>query len=118
MSWLGWFCVGLTTGYLITNHIVLPLYTRPLHYYWDQWYGGKGEVLVDEAKVRRQINSAKAKGADLRQFYLGIGIINLFGDVCILTVPVSSVLRLNMERAQKIAICLTFLLGSLYVTAF
>lgn len=52
MTWLGWWCVMLTTGYLITNHIVLPLYTRPISYYWDQWYpNSKGVVLVDEAKV-------------------------------------------------------------------
>jgi hypothetical protein len=51
MTWLGWFCVVLTAGYLITNHVVLPLYTRPLHYYWNQWYGGEGVVLVNEAKV-------------------------------------------------------------------
>jgi hypothetical protein len=43
--------VGITTGYLITNHIVLPLYTRPLSYYWNQWYGAEGVVLIDEAKV-------------------------------------------------------------------
>lgn len=52
LSWLGWFCVALTTGYLITNHIVLPLYTRPLSFYWNQWYGAEGEILVDEAKVK------------------------------------------------------------------
>jgi hypothetical protein len=51
MTWLGWFCVILTAGYLVANHIVLPLYTRPLHYYWNQWYGGEGVVLVNEAKV-------------------------------------------------------------------
>lgn len=43
--------MGLTTGYLITNHIVLPLYTRPLSFYWNVWYGAKGVQLVDEAKV-------------------------------------------------------------------
>lgn len=95
LSWLGWFCIALTTGYLITNHIVLPLYTRPLSYYWNQWYGAEGEVLVDEAK-----------------FYLGVGIINLFGDICILMVPISSVLKLQIGRTQKIAICFMFLLGS------
>ncbi|KAF2825712.1 hypothetical protein CC86DRAFT_382720 [Ophiobolus disseminans] len=95
LSWYGYCCVALTTGYLITNHIVLPLYTRPLSYYWNQWYGAKGEILVDEAK-----------------FYLGVGIINLFGDLCILAVPISSVLKLHMERTQKIAICFIFLLGS------
>lgn len=52
LSWLGWFCIALTSGYLITNHVVLPLYTRPLSYYWNQWYGAEGEILVDEAKVR------------------------------------------------------------------
>ncbi|KAF9700472.1 hypothetical protein EKO04_001789 [Ascochyta lentis] len=95
LSWLGWFCVALTTGYLITNHVVLPLYTRPLDYYWNQWYGAEGVVQVDEAK-----------------FYLGVGIINLFGDICILTVPISNVVRLRLERTQKIAIVLIFMLGS------
>lgn len=51
MSWMGWFCVALTAGYLITNHVVLPLYTKPLDYYWNQWYGAEGVVQVDEAKV-------------------------------------------------------------------
>ncbi|KAF2678540.1 hypothetical protein K458DRAFT_422994 [Lentithecium fluviatile CBS 122367] len=95
MSWLGWWCVFLTTGYLITNHIVLPLYTKPLSYYWSQWYGAKGVVQVDEAK-----------------FYLGIGIINLFGDICILSVPIQSVLKLQMEWTQKVAVLFMFLLGS------
>ncbi|OAL05468.1 hypothetical protein IQ06DRAFT_212384 [Phaeosphaeriaceae sp. SRC1lsM3a] len=95
LSWLGYCCVGITTGYLITNHVVLPLYTRPLSFYWNQWYGAKGVILVDEAK-----------------FYLGVGVINLFGDICILAVPISSVIKLQMERTQKIAICLVFLLGS------
>jgi hypothetical protein len=35
--------------------------------------------------------------------------------VCILAIPISSVLKLHMGRTQKIAICFTFLLGSLYV---
>jgi hypothetical protein len=49
------------------------------------------------------------------KFYLGVGVINLFGDICILTVPVSSVMKLKLARTQKIAISLIFLLGSLYV---
>jgi hypothetical protein len=53
MTLLGWWCVFVTTGYLITNHVVLPLYTKPLSYYWNQWYpGSHGVVQVDEAKVR------------------------------------------------------------------
>jgi hypothetical protein len=52
MTLMGWFCVALTAGYLITNHIVLPLYTDPLDYYWNQWNeGAQGVVQVDEAKV-------------------------------------------------------------------
>ncbi|KAH6642825.1 hypothetical protein C7974DRAFT_386223 [Boeremia exigua] len=95
LTWLGYFCLVLTILYLVINHVVLPLYTRPLSYYWEQWYGASGVLLVNEAK-----------------FYLGMGIINLFGDVCILAVPISSVLKLQMERTQKIAICFMFLLGS------
>jgi hypothetical protein len=49
------------------------------------------------------------------QFYLGVGVINLFGDICILAVPVSNVLKLQMGNPQKIAICFMFLLGSLCV---
>jgi hypothetical protein len=88
------------------------LYTRPISYYWNQWYGAKGVILIDEAKVG---GSARRDIAQLTksQFYLGVGIINLFGDMCILAVPISSVLKLHMGRTQKIAICFTFLLGSL-----
>ncbi|KAJ4343428.1 hypothetical protein N0V95_006652 [Ascochyta clinopodiicola] len=67
--------------------------TLPLDYLC--WYGAEGVVQVDEAK-----------------FYLGVGIINLFGDVCILTVPISNVIRLRLEKTQKIAIVLIFMLGS------
>lgn len=49
------------------------------------------------------------------QFYLGVGIINLFGDICILTVPISNVMKLRLEKTQKIAISFIFMLGSLYV---
>ena len=114
MTWMGWFCVALTAGYLITNHIVLPLYTKPLDYYWNQWYGHEGVVQINEAKV-----SAIATFPHLvlmeSKFYLGVGVINLFGDICILTVPVSRVMKLKLARTQKIAISLIFLLGSLYV---
>lgn len=51
----------------------------------------------------------------LNQFYLVIGIINLFGDICILSVPIQKVLKLQMGKTQKIAVCFMFLLGSLYV---
>ena len=52
LSWLAWFCIVLTTGYLITNHVVLPLYTAPIDYYWNQWYGTKGMIQINEANVR------------------------------------------------------------------
>ncbi|KAF1921531.1 hypothetical protein BDU57DRAFT_489397 [Ampelomyces quisqualis] len=95
LSWLGYCCIGLTIGYLIANHVVLPLYTQPLSYYWNQWYGADGKIMINEAK-----------------FYLGVGIINLFGDICILAVPISNVLKLHMGKSQKIATCFIFLLGS------
>ncbi|KAH6876100.1 hypothetical protein BKA58DRAFT_419471 [Alternaria rosae] len=101
INMLGWFCVGMTAAYLITNHVVLPLYTRPLSYYWDQWNGAQGEILVNEAK-----------------FYLGAGIFNLLGDVCILCIPISHVVKLQMEKTQKVAICFIFLLGSFRSVCF
>lgn len=53
VSWLGWWCVFLTTGYLVTNLVVLPNYCKPLDFYWNQWYpNAKGVVQVNEAEVR------------------------------------------------------------------
>jgi hypothetical protein len=52
LSWLAWFCGVLTMGYLVTNHVVLPLYTAPIDYYWNQWYGAQGKVQINEANVR------------------------------------------------------------------
>lgn len=109
---MGWFCVALTAGYLITNHVVLPLYTKPIDYYWNQWYGAEGVVQVDEAKVGAQV-AIIFYLLTRSKFYLGVGVINLFGDICILTVPVSNVMKLRLARNQKIAISLIFLLGSL-----
>ncbi|KAH8674125.1 hypothetical protein BX600DRAFT_509319 [Xylariales sp. PMI_506] len=96
MTWLGWWCVFLTLGYLITNLITLPLYCKPLSFYWNQYYASvQGVVQVNEAK-----------------FYLGIGIINLFGDICILTIPIAEVAKLQMRKVEKVAVCFMFLLGS------
>ena len=104
----------MTAGYLITNHVVLPLYTKPLDYYWNQWYGHEGVVQINEAKVSAIGVFAHTRANGVK-FYLGVGVINLFGDICILTVPVSSVMKLKLARTQKIAISVIFLLGSLYV---
>jgi hypothetical protein len=97
MTWLAWWCVFLTTGYLITNHVVLPLYCKPLSYYWLQWYEpGSGHCPINEAK-----------------FYLWVGIINMFGDICILAVPIPALSKLQMPRGRKIAMYFIFFLGGL-----
>jgi len=59
LTWLGYFCIGLTLLYLIVNHVVLPLYTRPLSYYWEQWYGAQGVLLVNEAKVNESKSTSR-----------------------------------------------------------
>jgi len=99
----------VASDYLITNHIVLPLHMRPISYYWCQWCGAQSEVLVDEAKLNDSEMTSKPQ-LTARQFCLGVGIINLFGDISILAVLISSVLKLHM---QMVAICFMFLLGSL-----
>lgn len=97
MTWLAWWCAFITTGYLVANHVVLPLYCKPLSYYWTQWHDLDGGYCpVDEGN-----------------FYLGVGIINMIGDFCILLVPIPAVWKLQMPRGQKIAILFIFLLGSL-----
>lgn len=97
MTWLAWGCLFVTIGYLIANHVVLPLYCEPLPYYWLQFY--------DDAEGHCPVNEAK--------FYLGVGIINMFGDIAILSIPIPSVMKLQMPKGQKIAVLFIFLLGGL-----
>lgn len=97
MTWASWFAVFLTCTYWLINHIVLPLYCKPLHYYWTQWSDiDGGHCPVNEAN-----------------FYLGIGIMNMIGDIVILIIPIPVVWKLQMRRPQKIGVVLIFLLGSL-----
>ncbi|KAF4455040.1 integral membrane protein Pth11-like [Fusarium austroafricanum] len=96
MTWASWFAVFLTCAYWLINHIVLPLYCKPLHYYWTQWSDiNGGHCPVNEAN-----------------FYLGIGIMNMIGDIVILIIPIPVVWELQMRRPQKIGLVLIFLLGS------
>jgi hypothetical protein len=95
MTWLGWWCVFLTTAHLALYNIILLLLTRPLSYVWDRWVGAAGVVQVNEPL-----------------FHLGMGIINLIGDLCILAVPISSIWVTQMPKTQKAAISFIFLLGS------
>ncbi|KAH7034233.1 hypothetical protein B0J12DRAFT_582106 [Macrophomina phaseolina] len=95
LNWFGWFCIGLTTAYLIVYHIVLPLYCDPLKYYWQQWSSpGTGKCPVHEG-----------------YFYLGTGIINLLGDIFILSIPIPDIWKLQLTKREKAAIYLIFLLG-------
>jgi len=75
----------------------------------------QGEVLGKEAKLNDSEMTSKPQ-LTARQFCLGVGIINLFGDISILAVLISSVLKLHMERMQMVASCFMFLLGSLCAT--
>ncbi|GME22743.1 hypothetical protein GTA08_BOTSDO11683 [Neofusicoccum parvum] len=95
LNWFGWFCICLSTSYLIVYHIVLPLYCNPLKYYWQQWNSpGAGVCPIKEG-----------------YFYLGTGIINLLGDIFILAIPIPDIWKLQLSRKEKAAIYLIFLLG-------
>ncbi|KAF1949657.1 hypothetical protein CC80DRAFT_510359 [Byssothecium circinans] len=112
MSWLGWWCIFLTTSYLLTHHIVLPLFAKPLSYYWDRAHGVEGEMRVNEAKVGIPFPSPILETDMMAQFILGMAIINMIGDICILFVPIRKVLALQLGKTHKLAVIVTFLLGS------
>jgi hypothetical protein len=61
----------------------------------DRWVGAAGVVQVNEPL-----------------FHLGMGILNLIGDLCILAAPISSIWVLQMSKTQKAAVSFVFLLGS------
>lgn len=53
---------------------------------------------------------------DFRQFAIGYAIVNIITDFAVWLMPIPSVWKIQLPRAQKIALSLIFALGLLYVS--
>lgn len=56
-----------------------------------------------------------AKCIDSDKFWIAYAIMNILTDVMVLSLPIPSILRLQLSWRNRIMLCCMFLLGSLYV---
>lgn len=60
--------------------------------------------------------TTKGTCLDFRQFAIGYAIVNIITDFAVWLMPIPSVWKIQLPRAQKIALSLIFALGLLYVS--
>ncbi|KAF4828588.1 Satratoxin biosynthesis SC1 cluster protein 4 [Colletotrichum tropicale] len=82
--WIGAFLVG---SYPIYFMITMGFCCNPLSHYWTQFKGTTGTCL------------------DVGHFFFILAIINLITDVILLAIPVPEILKLQMSKDKKIAVC-------------
>ncbi|KAF4928686.1 Satratoxin biosynthesis SC1 cluster protein 4 [Colletotrichum viniferum] len=82
--WIGAFLVG---SYPIYFMITMGFSCNPLSHYWTQFKGTTGTCL------------------DVGHFFFILAIINLITDVILLAIPVPEILKLQMSKDKKIAVC-------------
>ncbi|EQB55051.1 hypothetical protein CGLO_05055 [Colletotrichum gloeosporioides Cg-14] len=82
--WIGAFLVG---SYPIYFMITMGFCCNPLSHYWTQFKGTTGTCL------------------DVGHFFFILAIINLITDVMLLAIPVPEILKLQMSKDKKIAVC-------------
>ncbi|KAJ0269474.1 hypothetical protein COL940_012417 [Colletotrichum noveboracense] len=90
--WIGAFLVG---SYPIYFMITMGFCCNPLSHYWTQFKGTTGTCL------------------DVGHFFFILAIINLITDVILLAIPVPEILKLQMSKDKKIAVCGILGLGGL-----
>ncbi|KAJ0384229.1 hypothetical protein COL922a_008823 [Colletotrichum nupharicola] len=82
--WIGAFLVG---SYPIYFMITMGFCCNPLSHYWAQFKGTTGTCL------------------DVGHFFFILAITNLITDVILLAIPVPEILKLQMSKDKKIAVC-------------
>lgn len=90
--WIGAF---LVRSYPIYFMITMGFCCNPLSHYWTQFKGTTGTCL------------------DVGHFFFILAIINLITDVILLAIPVPEILKLQMSKDKKIAVCGILGLGGL-----
>ncbi|KAJ0163934.1 hypothetical protein CTA2_2094 [Colletotrichum tanaceti] len=90
-----WICGSLTTVWTLVCVIAASVQCIPLNKLWEPWRSGTC--------------------IDLFLTQLCIAVPSIIVDVAILYLPIPHVLKLQMNRAQRILVLFTFLLGSYVV---
>lgn len=90
-----WIAVFMTLSYPIILWVTMAAACRPVRYFWEQYIGGKGKCI------------------NVTLFYLILGIVNMLNDILILIVPISKIVKLNLNGKKKASIMGIMLLGSL-----
>ncbi|KAJ0163096.1 hypothetical protein CTA2_3529 [Colletotrichum tanaceti] len=99
------FKISLVFGYFLSVTYPVVIWAtmgnacKPLPFYWNQFVGGRGTCL------------------DLNTFYMALGIINMMNDIIVLVIPIPQILKLQMSRRRKLAVCSIMLLGSFVCVA-
>ncbi|KAI1084937.1 hypothetical protein F5B20DRAFT_120769 [Whalleya microplaca] len=86
---------GFSGGIFMSNLFVFTLQCIPVSRFWNEKVEGK---CIDQ-----------------HMFYLVSAIINVLGDVAVLTLPIPVVWRLHTSRSKKWSLSFLFLLGALSV---
>ncbi|KAK8234677.1 hypothetical protein HDK77DRAFT_429338 [Phyllosticta capitalensis] len=95
---IGAYILGfMTVGWVIAINCVSIFQCTPIKGAWD--------------------TSVKATCIDLKASFIGNAIPNILTDVAILAMPVGQVFKLQVTTAQKISLCVMFLLGSFVLFA-
>ena len=75
--------------------ITMGFCCSPLPHYWTQYKGTEGTCI------------------DVGRFFVILAVINLITDVILLAIPVPNILKLQMSKNKKIAVCVILALGGL-----
>ncbi|KAI9839987.1 MAG: hypothetical protein M1819_000179 [Sarea resinae] len=89
-------CAFLVISWWIAVMFTTLFQCQPLHYAWDQY----------------RYPNMKGHCIDAEHFFIGNSIASCLTDVIILIVPIPMIWKLQVPRAQKLAISSIFLLGS------
>ncbi|KAF4977817.1 hypothetical protein FZEAL_5724 [Fusarium zealandicum] len=90
-----WFSAFLVGSYPIYFLFTMVFCCQPVSYYWTRFAGTEGTCI------------------DVSQFFVILAIINLVTDVILLALPIPEILKLQMSRENKLAICGIVALGGL-----
>ncbi|KAI0906474.1 hypothetical protein F4823DRAFT_631482 [Ustulina deusta] len=93
MRILVWVMACLVFAWLIEMEVILGLGCQPIQGWWD-------------AKV-----AATAKCVDKVAFTYSTNILNLIFDLFIFSIPIPIIMKLQVNKARRIALCLLFSIG-------
>lgn len=99
-----WLTALVTVSYPVTVFVGMLAACQPISHFWTRL----AEVSDDGTG-----NGGGRCVLNTRLFYMVLGIVNLVLNVWILIIPIPQILKLQMSRRNKAAVCGLMLLGGL-----